>query len=583
MKKRRKAFTLIELIGVIAVLAIILLVTLPTLTRTLRNNSNQKYANVLQDIYLAAEQYTLTFKEDFPQLEEVGGRVTVTIKELQDKGYLEQHLENPKTKEEFLETDYVLIEVNEDYTRNYKFNEGEATDAPEATVPTYTINPGATVWTNKGKTVTIHYPNVSKNRYVFEYSIDGGVHWTITQKQNVDVWFEENGNIIARVRDTYDERKNFNGGVFNVTRIDKIPPTCTTSGGNKTWTSGSRTITGTCSDTGGSGCKGNISYKYTAADNTNWVIDNAGPAGAEKGGTVYDNAGNSATCQANQSIRLDRKKPTCTSSGGKSDWVVGGSVTITGTCSDPGGSGCKGNVTHTFYPETNTTTASPGTVYDNVGNSTVCPGNQQVHVTNKLEAPIISNPTNGNWVNYDFSLNVKTPNDKVKVGYWQYRYASIDWQTYSNSATNTFTTTPYSAERNELTYIRYCMANGTCSPEASTTIRIDKTAPRWSVTMHRGSYTNKVGQTSYYTCYAAINYKDNRNVDSGLGWRKNVTGNSGGVIGPNVNFNGPKQPSLDFSDIDILGSFGSYSVSYGFTICDMVGNCATQRRTTGYC
>ena len=125
MGKNKRAFTLIELIGVIAVLAIILLVTLPTLSRTLRNNSNQKYANVLQDIYLAAEQYTLTFKEDFPQLEEVGGRVTVTIKELQDKGYLEQHLENPKTKEEFLETDYVLIEVNEDYTRNYKFNEGE--------------------------------------------------------------------------------------------------------------------------------------------------------------------------------------------------------------------------------------------------------------------------------------------------------------------------------------------------------------------------------------------------------------------------------------------------------------------------
>ena len=77
MGKNKRAFTLIELIGVIAVLAIILLVTLPTLTRTLRNNSNQKYANVLQDIYLAAEQYTLTFKEDFPQLEEVGGRVTV--------------------------------------------------------------------------------------------------------------------------------------------------------------------------------------------------------------------------------------------------------------------------------------------------------------------------------------------------------------------------------------------------------------------------------------------------------------------------------------------------------------------------
>ena len=227
MKTNQKAFTLIELIGVIAVLAVILLVALPTLTRTLRNNANQQYANVLKDIFLAAEQYSLVNKEQYPQLEDKGGRATITIKELEDAGYLNQHLENPKTGKEFLDTDYVLIEVKDDYTRNYKFNEGEATLPPEATAPTYTVDPGSTVWTNQGKTVTIHYPNVSKNRYIFEYSLDGGRKWTITQNLNTEVWFSENGYIIARVRDTYNERENLNGGVFNVTRIDKIPPTCT--------------------------------------------------------------------------------------------------------------------------------------------------------------------------------------------------------------------------------------------------------------------------------------------------------------------------------------------------------------------
>jgi len=121
MKTNQKAFTLIELIGVIAVLAVILLVALPTLTRTLRNNANQQYANVLKDIFLAAEQYSLVNKEQYPQLEDKGGRATITIKELEDAGYLNQHLENPKTGKEFLDTDYVLIEVKDDYTRDYKF------------------------------------------------------------------------------------------------------------------------------------------------------------------------------------------------------------------------------------------------------------------------------------------------------------------------------------------------------------------------------------------------------------------------------------------------------------------------------
>lgn len=62
MVQLKKGFTLVELIGVIAVLGIILLVTIPTLTSTLRSNSDQKYENTLQDIYLATEQYTLNYK-----------------------------------------------------------------------------------------------------------------------------------------------------------------------------------------------------------------------------------------------------------------------------------------------------------------------------------------------------------------------------------------------------------------------------------------------------------------------------------------------------------------------------------------
>ena len=41
----------------------------------------------------------------FPQLEEKGGRVTITLKTLKEAGYIDKHLENPKTGEEFLDSD----------------------------------------------------------------------------------------------------------------------------------------------------------------------------------------------------------------------------------------------------------------------------------------------------------------------------------------------------------------------------------------------------------------------------------------------------------------------------------------------
>ena len=430
MENKSKGFTLIELIGVIAVLAIILLVALPTLTRTLRNSSNQEYENVLQDIFLAAEQYSLVYKEQFPQLEETGGRVTITLKTLKEAGYIDQHLENPKTGEEFSDSDYVLIEINDDYTREYKFNEGEATTAPDATRPTYSVEPGASVWTNVGKTVTIHYPNVNKNRYVFEYSLDGGLHWTVTQDIDTEVWFDENGYIIARVRDTYNERENLNGGVFQVTRIDKIPPTCVSSGGKTAWTSGSRTIVGTCSDTGGSGCKENIFYTYPGTSGQHYSITNAGPAGEGKAGTVYDNAGNSASCQANQTVRIDKKAPTCSvSQKANSD---GASVTITGTCSDTGGSGCKGNVSRNV---TSNGTYSPGTVYDNVNNSVTC---SSITVT-KVDtiAPscptITADHTAQKWTKDTVTLTIKPTSDTVS---WDW-YTNTNGGAWSDWGTNT--------------------------------------------------------------------------------------------------------------------------------------------------
>lgn len=150
--------------------------------------------------------------------------------------------------------------------------------------------------------------------------------------------------------------------------IDQTPPKCISSGGSDAWTNNSRTLIGSCTD-GESGCKGNAS----------WLINWQGSWTNLSPGTVYDNVGNATVCPADQTVRIDKTAPTCTSSGGSGAWTSG-SRTLVGTCSDTGGSGCRGNASWFINWQGNWTKLSPGKVYDNAGNSTDCPADQIVRI-----------------------------------------------------------------------------------------------------------------------------------------------------------------------------------------------------------
>lgn len=159
-------------------------------------------------------------------------------------------------------------------------------------------------------------------------------------------------------------------------KVDKTPPTCVSSGGKTDWINASTnpnsiTLTGTCTDAE-SGCKGNVTKNYTTDINST----------TETPGTVYDNVGNSTVCPANQTVKIDKTAPSCVSSGGSS-WT-NKKITLTGTCND-NLSGCKSNITKEYSTEFNSTTETPGTVYDNAGNSVLCPANQTVQID--LTAP----------------------------------------------------------------------------------------------------------------------------------------------------------------------------------------------------
>ena len=97
------------------------------------------------------------------------------------------------------------------------------------------------------------------------------------------------------------------------------------------------------------------------------------------------------------------------------------------------------------------------------------------------DKPNITNPTNGNWVNYDFALTVSSSDKRSGLGDWYYSYDNSNWTKYNNSTGKSpFTTTNFTKERNQEVYIRACDKLGNCSKSSSTYIRIDKTKPTCS-------------------------------------------------------------------------------------------------------
>ena len=99
--------------------------------------------------------------------------------------------------------------------------------------------------------------------------------------------------------------------------------------------------------------------------------------------------------------------------------------------------------------------------------------------------PILKNAYNNIWagasyVNANKYVIEVTSSDSLSgIDYYQYRYPNSEniWRTYANSATNSFTTTPFISERNEIVEIRACDNAGNCSIASQNTIKIDKTVP----------------------------------------------------------------------------------------------------------
>ena len=436
MRHRKNGFTLIELIVVIAIMGVILILALPQIGRIRENNRDAKYEAYLESIERAAKLYVDSRSTDLFGYNDFGC-VVVSYSTLLNANLIKDFSDSDITCSDDDETYVQVRKVND----NYQYNTSLICKNKDDSSIVYEHSIDTEFSCDLSKDTSGPSIVVSPSQSEWMESKDLSVKITVTDpsglNNNIGItyyWTDTSGNVVSnKYNYNYKNKKNVQTVTHSIP-ASRIPD-----------------------DSG--------QYKL--------VVE---PWDSDSTCGLQDMLGNYTLLSTTTgNYKLDNDPPTCVSSGG-SDTFVYEPVTIIGTCSDEH-SGCvKKTVIKTFTVDYMDEYVSPGTVYDNVGHSTVCPV-QRVRMDTIPKKPTISNPTNGNWVNYDFSLQVKTESPSDLIGYWQYSYDQEDWITYSDSATNNFTTTPFSKERNQYVYIRVCSKYGSCSEAASTRIRIDKTPP----------------------------------------------------------------------------------------------------------
>ena len=106
---KKNGFTFIEILGVITVLALISTIILISVSKSLKESKEKLYQVEIENIKSAASMW----KTDNIELIPDNGYYLITLKDLQDNGYIKEDLINPKTNENFDKTLLIEIGMNE--------------------------------------------------------------------------------------------------------------------------------------------------------------------------------------------------------------------------------------------------------------------------------------------------------------------------------------------------------------------------------------------------------------------------------------------------------------------------------------
>lgn len=498
---KKHGFTLIELLAVLVIVGIILGIMIPSVARLLESQKRSKYSYHETIVEEAMDAYVDQYGDSFQEEQGECSCYKVPYQRLLDEQLIHEEDITCNLDQDSETKGFILAYPINGSRSNFRYEYyltcrdqstgeiiHETEDAPSGCcgvnssfrITDYAVkfndSNGSSYdydWTNQNVYQEFHATDPYMAGIVgYEYSTDGGTRWTYVEGNHWTFTTDMDETVQVRAVDGDNNRSSVVS--YNV-KIDKTNPTCTVSGGNSSWTNQTVSITGTCHDSG-SGCTGNAYRSFSGSGN----VYN----GYYSPGYVYDYAGNSTYCGTAQ-VKFDKDPPSCSVSGGNSSWTTG-SVTVRGTCGgETGQSGCTGNVSQTTSSN-GSRYVSPGTVYDNAGNSTSC-GSTRVMIDNTYPS---CNTTGG-------SSSWKTSVTLTGV-------CSNSYSDCTGNATRTFSGQNYNGSYSPGSV---CNEVGHCTTCPSATVKIDISAPtvnNVSINCSSGTVTasasdNNGSPTIYYS------------------------------------------------------------------------------------
>lgn len=161
-ESNKKGFTLIEMITVIVILSLLVLIIVPLVSTNLKKGNEKAYQAQINNIIASAKNWGINNKNLLPQ---DGNIISLTLKYLQDEGYIDKNLKDPRTGD----TLNGCIDIqNKNGKQHYTFN-----DKCDVVYAVYNIA-GANIGSSiEEKGTTTNYLALGKNRF-FKHMIKNG-------------------------------------------------------------------------------------------------------------------------------------------------------------------------------------------------------------------------------------------------------------------------------------------------------------------------------------------------------------------------------------------------------------------------
>ena len=109
----RRGFTLVELLGAIVILALLSLIAIPVVTNSVKKNKEKLYDIQIKNIESAAKAWG---SDNLNLLPDEGEYITISLSELQESGYVDKDIKNPKTGEALEDFSITICNVDNQYT-----------------------------------------------------------------------------------------------------------------------------------------------------------------------------------------------------------------------------------------------------------------------------------------------------------------------------------------------------------------------------------------------------------------------------------------------------------------------------------